>query len=91
MKIVSYDEISYCSKVHTIKGTKFTLNKSRDSSVKRLGYGLDDRVSRIRFPAWAGKFSLHRRVRNSSGAHPASYPMGTRGFFPGVKAAGAFS
>jgi hypothetical protein len=22
-------------------------------------------------------------------AHPTSYPMGTRGFFPGVKAAGA--
>jgi hypothetical protein len=38
----------------------------------------------------AGNFSLHR-VQNGSGAHPASYPMGTRGSFPGGKAAGAWS
>jgi hypothetical protein len=30
-------------------------------------------------------------VQNGSGAHPASYPMGTRGSFPGGKAAGAWS
>jgi hypothetical protein len=30
-------------------------------------------------------FSLHHRVQTGSGAHPASYPMGTRGSFPGVK------
>jgi hypothetical protein len=66
--------------------------KSRDSSVGiALGYGLDNRGSRYRFPAGAGNFSLHRRVQNGSGAHPASYPMRTRGFFPGVKAAGAWS
>jgi hypothetical protein len=29
------------------------------------------------------------RVQNGSGAHPASYPMGSRGSFPGGKAAGA--
>jgi hypothetical protein len=29
------------------------------------------------------------RVQNGSGAHPASYPMGTKGSFVGVKAAGA--
>jgi hypothetical protein len=64
--------------------------KSRDSSVGIvLGYGLDDRGSRVRFPARAGNFSLHRRVQNVSGAHPASYPVGTRGSFPGDKAAGA--
>jgi hypothetical protein len=50
-----------------------------------LGYGLDDRGSRVRFPAGGGNFSLHHRVQNVSGAHPASYPMGTRGSFPGVK------
>jgi hypothetical protein len=44
-----------------------------------LGYGLDDRGSRVRFPAEAGSFSLHHRVQNGPGAHPASYPMGTRG------------
>jgi hypothetical protein len=54
-----------------------------------LGYGLDDRGSRVRFPAGAGNLSLFHRVQNSSGAHPASYPMGTRGSFPRGKAAGA--
>jgi hypothetical protein len=41
------------------------------------------------FSAGAGDFSLHHRVQNGSGAHPASYPVGTRGSFPGCKAAGA--
>jgi hypothetical protein len=54
-----------------------------------LGYGLDDRGSRVRFPAGAGDFSFPRRVQNGSGAHPASYPMGTRGSFPGGRVAGA--
>jgi hypothetical protein len=54
-----------------------------------LGYGLDDWGSRTRFPAGAGNFSLHHRVQNGSGAHPASYPMGTRGSLLGGKAAGA--
>jgi hypothetical protein len=56
---------------------------------KALGYGLDDPGSRVRFPAGAGNFSLHHRVQNGSGAHPHSYQMGTRGSFPGGKAAGA--
>jgi hypothetical protein len=51
-----------------------------------LGYGLDNRGSRVRFLAGAGNFSLHHRVQNGSGARPASYPMGTRGSFPGSKA-----
>jgi hypothetical protein len=64
--------------------------KNRDSSVGiALGYELDDRGSRIRFPAGTRDFSLHHRVQNSSGIHPASYQMGTRGSFPGGKAAGA--
>jgi hypothetical protein len=69
---------------------RITMNyKSCDSSVGiALGYGLDDRGSRVRFPAGAGNFSFHHRVQNGSGAHPASYPMGTRGSFPGGKAAG---
>jgi hypothetical protein len=64
--------------------------KSRDSSVCiALGYGLDNQGSGVRFPAVAGNFSLHHRVQNGSGAHSASYPMGTRGSFPGGKAAWA--
>jgi hypothetical protein len=66
--------------------------KSHDSSVDiALGYGPDDQGSRVRFPVGAGNFSLHHRVQNGSGAHPASYPMGTRGSFPGGKAARAWS
>jgi hypothetical protein len=65
-------------------------DRSLDSSVGiALGYGLDDRGSRVRFPARAGNFSLHHRVQNGTGAHPASYPMGTRGSFPKGKVAGA--
>jgi hypothetical protein len=63
--------------------------KSRDSSVGiALDYGLDDWGSRVRFSTGAGNFSLNHRVRNGSGAHPASYSMGTRGSFAGGKAAG---
>jgi hypothetical protein len=36
-------------------------------------------------------FSLCHRVQTASGAHPASYPMSTYGYFPGVKAAGTWS
>jgi hypothetical protein len=62
--------------------------QSRDSSVSiALGYGLDDRGSRVRFPAGARNFSPHYRIQNGSGAHPASYPMATGGSFPGGKAA----
>jgi hypothetical protein len=60
---------------------------SQDSSVGiATGYGLDDRMMRVRFLAGAGNFSLHHRGPE---ACPASYPMGTEGAFPGGKAAGA--
>jgi hypothetical protein len=66
--------------------------RSHDSSVgTALGRRLDDRGSRVRFPAEAGNFSPHHRIQNDSGAHPASYPMGTRGSFPGCKVAGALN
>jgi hypothetical protein len=68
----------------------FNLYWSRDSSVGiALGYGLDVCSSRVGLPEGAGNFSLHHRVQNGSGAHPASYPMGIRGSFSGGKAAGA--
>jgi hypothetical protein len=50
-----------------------------------LGYGLDDRGSTVRFPVGTGDFFLHHRLQNGSGAHPASYPMGTRGSSLGIK------
>jgi hypothetical protein len=55
------------------------------------GYELDDWRSRVRFPAGAGSFSLHHQVQKGSGAHPASYPKGTRGSFPGGKATVSWS
>jgi hypothetical protein len=62
---------------------------SCDSSVGiALGYGLDDRGSMVRFPAGAGNFSLHYRVQNGSGAHPASYPMGAGAYSRGVTRTG---
>jgi hypothetical protein len=51
-------------------------------SSETFGY-MDDRCSRVRFPTGAGNFSLHHRVQKGSGAHTASYPMGTRGSFLG--------
>jgi hypothetical protein len=63
--------------------------KSRDISVGIvLVYVMEDRGSRVRFPAGAVNFSLHHRVQNGSGAHPASYQMGTRGSFAESKEAG---
>jgi hypothetical protein len=40
---------------------------------------------RVWILAGAGNFSLHHHVQAGSGFHPASYPMGTRGSFLGVK------
>jgi hypothetical protein len=54
--------------------------------VKHCVYVLvDGRGPRVRFPARAGNFSLHYRVQDGSGAHPASDTMGTRGSSLGVK------
>jgi hypothetical protein len=43
----------------------------------------------LRVSAGAENFSLHHRVQHCSGAHPASYPMSTKGSFPGDEATGA--
>jgi hypothetical protein len=48
-------------------------------------YGLDDRAIEVD-PRRAEDFSSSLCVQTSSGAHPASYPMGTGGPFPGGKA-----
>jgi hypothetical protein len=49
-------------------------------------YRLDDRVIEVRSPTEAEDFSSSPCVQTGSGAHPASYPMGTGGSFPGGKA-----
>jgi hypothetical protein len=64
---------------------------SRDSAVgKATGYVLDDGGVGVRVPV-GSRFSLLHVVQTGSGAHPASYPMGTRGSFLGGKAAEAWS
>jgi hypothetical protein len=64
-----------------------TTIKRRDSSVGiATDYGMNDRMIWVRIPARAGNFSLrHRVLQTGSGPHPASYPVGTGGSFPGVK------
>jgi hypothetical protein len=63
------------------------LYVNRDSIVSiATGYGLGDRGVRVRVPVGSNIFSSPRRLQTGSGAHPASYPMGTRGALsPGVK------
>jgi hypothetical protein len=56
-----FSKISVTSKMKWIE-------ESSDGSVGiALGYGLDDRGSRVRFLAGAGNFSLHHRIQNGSG------------------------
>jgi len=50
--------------------------------IKALGYGLDDRGFEFRQRLGIFLFTT------CSGVHPDSYLMGTRGSFPGGKAAG---
>jgi hypothetical protein len=67
----------------------FPKRKIRSDPVRiALDYRLDDRGSRVPFPAGTRNFSLHHRVQNGSVTHPASYPMGIRGSFLGGKVAG---
>jgi hypothetical protein len=49
-------------------------------------YGLDYQAIRVRSPAGAKDLSSNLCVQTGSGAHPASYTMGTGGPFPGGKA-----
>jgi hypothetical protein len=49
-------------------------------------YRLDDRAIGVRSLAGAKDFSFVLCVQTGSGAHPASYPLGTGGPFSGVKA-----
>jgi hypothetical protein len=45
-------------------------------------------MSRVRFPVDEGNCYFSLRVQKDSGAHPASYPLGTEVSYPGGKAAG---
>jgi hypothetical protein len=58
-------------------------------SVERLVTGWTIGVLEFHSRRGMGDFSLRHHIQTGSGAHPASYPMGTEGYFPGDKAAGA--
>jgi hypothetical protein len=63
--------------------------KSSDSSdVTVLGYGMDDRSSRVRFPAGARNFSLHYHVQNGLGPTQPSIQWATGALFLEVKLPG---
>jgi hypothetical protein len=47
-------------------------------------YEMDDQEIVVRFTAKVGDFCRLHSIRTGSGAHPASYPVGT-GFPPGIK------
>jgi hypothetical protein len=68
----------------------FVVNIRQDGSRSSSGsivcdYGLDDRAIGVRSPAKAAVSSSDLCVHTDSGAHPASYPMGTGSLFPGGK------
>jgi hypothetical protein len=67
------------------------LQQSQDSSVGIVTLRAERSDDQFSIPDGAGNFSFRHRVQNVSGAHPPSYPMGTRGSFPGSKAALAWS
>jgi hypothetical protein len=48
-------------------------------------YGMDDRGVRVRVPV---RSRILHVIQTGCGIHPTSYPMNTRGSFPGVKQQG---
>jgi hypothetical protein len=86
--------IKLCGNEYKLLSKRFVLFTSTVSSYKNgfvneaniaipPGYRLYYRGPSVRFPAGAGNFSLQHRIQTGSEAHLASYPMGTRGSFPG--------
>jgi hypothetical protein len=64
------------------------MPRSRDSAVGiATGYGLDGRGVGVQILLGKDFSSLHV-VQTNYGVHPASYPMGNGGSFPGIKRPG---
>jgi hypothetical protein len=61
------------------------LYKNTEGAGIATGYGLDDQEARVQATIGSRIFSSP----HCSGAHPASYPVGTRGSFLWVKVQGA--
>jgi hypothetical protein len=63
----------------------YPLDKRLGGPQSRSGHGLDDRGSKVRFPAGVGNFSLNHRVQTGSGTHPVSHPIGSDDLSLGVR------
>jgi hypothetical protein len=62
-----------------VKTPQCSSKESHDSSVGiALGYGLDDRGSRVRIRAGAGNFSLHHRVQPPIQWVPGALSLGVK-------------
>jgi hypothetical protein len=80
--LTDFDENLFCE-------VTLRVVSSRDSAIGiATGYGLDGRGVGVRVPVGA-RFSPLHVDHTGSGAHPASYPIGTWGSSPGGKAAQA--
>jgi hypothetical protein len=79
--VVCNEAVMTCAAIR-VKGLRETAERRTH---KQAGAGLRTGWSGIRVPAGARNFSLRHRVQNGSGAHPVSYPMGTRCSFLGIK------
>jgi hypothetical protein len=63
----------------------FCLQEPSNSVSIVSDYRLDDRATGIRSPAEKKDISSSLCVQTDSGAHPASYTVGTGSLFPGAK------
>jgi hypothetical protein len=65
-----------------------TISFSRRNLLHGVNYKEAPILTR-RIGPYKFNFIALKELKNSAGTHPVSYPMGTRGSFPGGKAAGA--
>jgi hypothetical protein len=82
--------------VQTLALNLLKFVKLLHSKITRVNLSLDRSVdiatswkAGVRFPARATNIFLFHSVQSGFGAHPAFYPVGTWGSFPGGKVAGA--
>jgi len=63
--------------------TAFMVKGFKEQQKKyKIDREIHDFFGRVRFPAGAGKFSLHHRVQNGSGAPLSLLSNGYQGLFP---------
>jgi hypothetical protein len=73
-----------------VKDIKGLWNYNTSNTIRTVDcLNFKGRGAVARFPEGAKDFSLLVGVQTGSGAHPASYRMGTGGCSPGSKATGA--